>query len=746
MADESDWFSDNAPKQEEQDWFATNAPKPVAQESGGIGGFARGVGGAVVEAVQGLLPTSTEKVAELATPLVGGVKHIVETGQKLSHIAFGGKTFAEEFPQGKTYPEFTATDWGKWAGGIGVNTAMAALIHKGITKEPTLSEQAFGKSPEAAPVEAETAATEPVAAEPIAQPIRKFSDLNDEQLVEQYHGYRADYANRPTEQLSQVIDEIGEELGRRSGLSEGTVVGQRGGMPVQETVTPTTATPLPQETFPSILRSAEEQRRIEQNASEITSTEGVTQPEVRARVGEEAPLRQQGEPTEARQEVVPTEEVAQPAAAPEVAARPSSIHVESGILNPADVNTFDIAHSVAKEIGEQFPQLKDITVQPKKRPFGMATEGLYHRKENAISLSFRFKEEGGKKAGAEWFNKPISEERVKDTLVHELAHGIAGRTEGKLNREAMATLRPIVDELWAKHKASQPTAPVPVAEAATTAAPLPKEAGVSGVQEPVAEIPPTGTGGVAVPPTEPPIVTPETPIADQPKTVPTPAETHAASNGENPIGIAERYREEQQPGSVIPGVGRTADEARAWGHDFINKGGNPYDVVANKGTKRELWQDVGVVRAEYERLSNEKRAAESALEANPNDPQAQMAFENADLAQRQWSKDAQPVLTRAGDALRAASRSYPREINSFSDFTDIVNDHFKGEVELTPEKRAELQKAVKAIKKGNVEATEARAQVTNEAVKKAGGKVMSFDDLKTSLTNKMTKLMEDCAT
>ncbi len=237
---------------------------------------------------------------------------------------------------------------------------------------------------------------------------------------------------------------------------------------------------------------------------------------------------------------------------------------------------------------------------------------------------------------------------------------------------------------------------------------------------------------------------PTEPIAEQPNTIPTPAETQALNGGEDSVGIAERYREEQQPGSVIPGVGKTADEARAWGQDYINKGGNPYDAISNKGPKRELWQDVGIVRAEYERLSNEKRVAESALDANPNDAQAKMAFDNADLAQRKFSKDSQPVLTRAGDALRAASRSYPREINSFSDFTDIVNDHFKGEVELTPEKRAELQKAVKAIKKGNVEATEARAKVTDEAVKKANGKVMDFDTLKSDLNTQMTKLMEDC--
>lgn len=211
-----------------------------------------------------------------------------------------------------------------------------------------------------------------------------------------------------------------------------------------------------------------------------------------------------------------------------------------------------------------------------------------------------------------------------------------------------------------------------------------------------------------------------------------------------PVGVAERYREEQQPGSVIPGVGRTSTEARDWGHNFINKGGNPYDLVNQKGQKRELWQDVGGVRAEYERLANEKRGAEAALESDPNNHKLQDNLFQADEAQRKWSKDMQPVLTRAGDALRAATRSYPREINSFSDFTDILHDNFGGDVELTPAKRAEIQKAVKGIKNVNQEANLARQQVTNTAVKKAGGRTFSFDELKADLGSTVEQLLKDC--
>ncbi len=141
------------------------------QQSSGIGGFVSGVGSSLYDAVKGLLPTSTEQVAELATPLVGSVKHVVETGQKLSHIAFGGKTFAEEFPQGKTYPEFTAADYGKLIGQVGVGAAQALLIHKGLTAP--LAETAGIAKPDIAQP-SEPVATDEVTAETV-QPTEKIT-------------------------------------------------------------------------------------------------------------------------------------------------------------------------------------------------------------------------------------------------------------------------------------------------------------------------------------------------------------------------------------------------------------------------------------------------------------------------------------------------------------------------------------------------------------------------------------------
>lgn len=270
------------------------------------------------------------------------------------------------------------------------------------------------------------------------------------------------------------------------------------------------------------------------------------------------------------------------------------------------------------------------------------------------------------------------------------------------NRGGVEPSAPEQGQTVAEVPLEQPT-PVPNAEGATTAQPLPQ--------------------------TE---VAPPSPATVEP--VPKTEQT----------GIAERYREEEQPGSVIPGAGVTPETARTYGQEFINKGSDPYTAVRRAQAGNTSWRDVGVARAEYERLGSEKRAAEDALEKEPNNPQLQEAFNKADDAQRKWSKDAQPILTRAGDALRAATRSYPREINSFSDFTDIVNDHYHGNVELTPKVRADLQKAVRGIKNINTESNTIRSQVTEAVTRKAGGKFMSFDDLKADLKSTVETLLKDC--
>ncbi len=198
-----------------------NAPQTAAavaeppKQSGG--GFISGVGSALADAVKGLIPTSTEQVAELATPLVGSVKHVVETGQKLSHIAFGGKTFAEEFPQGKTYPEFSAADYGKLIGQVGVGAAQALLIHKGLTAP--LAEQAGIAKPEVPPETPTAQPTEPVATDAVSQP-----------------------------------STIGE-----TGLTQSEIAANREIVPQTE---PPSATEV-KESFPSLLQSSEDQRRTE---------------------------------------------------------------------------------------------------------------------------------------------------------------------------------------------------------------------------------------------------------------------------------------------------------------------------------------------------------------------------------------------------------------------------------------------------------------------------------------------------
>src|SRR4029077_19079547 len=92
-------------------------------------------------------PTSTVKLAELATPLLSGGEVLPDIASKISGLA-QGKSLKELFPTGKTYPEFTATDYGKLLGQVGVGAAQAFLIHKGLTPKPPLSEVAGIAKPE----------------------------------------------------------------------------------------------------------------------------------------------------------------------------------------------------------------------------------------------------------------------------------------------------------------------------------------------------------------------------------------------------------------------------------------------------------------------------------------------------------------------------------------------------------------------------------------------------------------------
>ena len=77
-----------------------------------------------------------QMIGEIAgAPLLGAGQHIYETGSQLADL-IRGKSLPEiqeeAYGPRKEYPEFTAEDWGKWVGQLGLESAMALPIARGL--------------------------------------------------------------------------------------------------------------------------------------------------------------------------------------------------------------------------------------------------------------------------------------------------------------------------------------------------------------------------------------------------------------------------------------------------------------------------------------------------------------------------------------------------------------------------------------------------------------------------------------
>lgn len=101
---------------------------------------------AAAETVSDFIPKSPMQAAELATPLVGGIRNIIETPPKLYDVLFGGKTVAEAFPESRTLVEAEETppfSKERYKAGFEVlgQVGMGAAIGRGmVPKTQSLSE------------------------------------------------------------------------------------------------------------------------------------------------------------------------------------------------------------------------------------------------------------------------------------------------------------------------------------------------------------------------------------------------------------------------------------------------------------------------------------------------------------------------------------------------------------------------------------------------------------------------------
>ncbi len=160
MAEESDWFQQNAPQQE--DWFATNAPKPVSEERS----IPSKIGHAVLDTVKGFLPQSVEEAALAPATMFPGVGQGVKL---LANVAFGrepsegisplqGIPVAQRIPQiiqAEKTPAYSQERFTTGAGvlaDLGMIAGFKAGLHPEIApKLAKVAEPLIGRAPEAVP-------------------------------------------------------------------------------------------------------------------------------------------------------------------------------------------------------------------------------------------------------------------------------------------------------------------------------------------------------------------------------------------------------------------------------------------------------------------------------------------------------------------------------------------------------------------------------------------------------------------
>jgi hypothetical protein len=214
-----------------------------------------------------------------------------------------------------------------------------------------------------------------------------------------------------------------------------------------------------------------------------------------------------------------------------------------------------------------------------------------------------------------------------------------------------------------------------------------------------------------------------------------------------PTGVAEAYlKEELGDDAVIPGEGKTWQESRDYGKQFINEGGDPEAPIrVAKTSGRSGWREVGIVGAERERLSMERRKAARQLAQDPTNPQLLQGYTDAEKAQVGYIRKSQPVFTSAGSGLRATQGERIVNPASYDDLVDLAFQSMGKKVkELAPQERRALARGANDIVRIDKERVDAADKVRQEVRKQAGGKSMSLDELKNDTAKWLKEKMADC--
>jgi hypothetical protein len=108
-------------------------------------------------------------------------------------------------------------------------------------------------------------------------------------------------------------------------------------------------------------------------------------------------------------------------------------------------------------------------------------------------------------------------------------------------------------------------------------------------------------------------------------------------------------------------------------------------------------------------------------------------------------RKSQPVLTSAGDALRAAQGERSVNPGDYNDLVDYAFDRMgKNIKDITPQERTALARGAKEYVKSEGEGVKAAEEVREVVRKRAGGKTMSLDELRKAAEDFVKEKLSDC--
>jgi hypothetical protein len=197
---------------------------------------------------------------------------------------------------------------------------------------------------------------------------------------------------------------------------------------------------------------------------------------------------------------------------------------------------------------------------------------------------------------------------------------------------------------------------------------------------------------------------------------------------------------------LITGVGKSWTDLRNQGHNWIDNGGHPDEVIRVATQSGQTTPEfVGVIEAQYDRLGDNKRVAQQAWEADPTNPELEFAMISAEEMHQAWRQQMEPVLRRAGRALNEARIRGVYDLNTLSGVHDLFVELWKGSRETTPELRNQFRQVADVYRQaGDLASDSIKKAVAETKRLLKPNRSMNLEELKSDFANILKDQFKDC--